>query len=320
MLAIISSLISLLPLSYSSSGWTPGQDMPSKRTELSAVSLADDIYVIGGQSKKGATDLVEVYNPKTDKWSQAAPLPEKRDHVAAATYNNRIYVLGGFNDTGMPTDNMFIYDTITEKWEQGANIPTPRGALTAQFVNGILYAIGGDGTRIYGPDGRYDPQGVVATNEAYDPKTDTWSTMSPMQIPRDHLASAAIDGKIYVIAGREPIGKSSFFRNLDVNEMYDPEADTWIFRHDLPSFRSGLAATLVDEKIYTFGGESTESTFNNNEQYNSKTDSWKSCPPMPTARHGLGSVPIDGKIYVIGGNLKPAGSGDNKNEIFDGIC
>ena len=316
----VSSLFSIFALSYSSSSWSPGQQMLSKRTELSAVSLADDIYVIGGQSKKGTTNVVEIYNTKTDSWSEAASLPEKRDHVASATYKNRIYVIGGFNDMGMPTDNLFIYNTITKKWQQGANMPTPRGALTAQFINGILYAVGGDGTRIYSPDGRYDPQGIIATNEAYDPKTDTWSTRSPLQIPRDHSASATIDGKIYVIGGREPIGKSSLFRNLDINEMYDPESDTWIFRQPLPSYRSGLAAASMDDKIYTFGGENTETTFENNEQYDPKTDSWRSCEPMPTARHGLGSVPIDGKIYVIGGNLKPAGSGDNKNEIFDGIC
>ena len=157
--------------------------MPSKRTEVSAVSVGDNIYVIGGQSNKGSTDLVEVYDTKTDNWREVARLPEKRDHVAAATFNNSIYVIGGFNDSGMPTDTTFVYDTITNKWKRVTNMPTPRGALTAQFINGILYAIGGDGTRIYSLDGRYDPQGNIATNEAYDPRNNEWSSKSPMQIP-----------------------------------------------------------------------------------------------------------------------------------------
>ena len=232
---------------------------------------------------------MEVYDTKTDNWREVARLPEKRDHVAAATFNNSIYVIGGFNDSGMPTDTTFVYDTITNKWKRVTNMPTPRGALTAQFINGILYAIGGDGTRIYSLDGRYDPQGNIAINEAYDPRNNEWSSKSPMQIPRDHAASAVIDGKIYVIGGREPIGNSTLFRNLDINEMYDPETDTWIFRQHLPSHRSGLAAASLNDKIFAFGGERADSTSNNNEQYNPKTNSWKSCVAMPSARHGLGS-------------------------------
>jgi hypothetical protein len=38
------------------------------------------------------TDLVEVYDPHTDKWSTAAPLPEKLDHTAAP-YEGKIFIV-----------------------------------------------------------------------------------------------------------------------------------------------------------------------------------------------------------------------------------
>lgn len=316
---LLLSLSSMFTFAYCSSSWSTGEQMRSKGTEISAVSLADNIYAIGGQTKKGTTNLVQLYNTEADSWKLAAPLPEKRDHVAAATYDNKIYVIGGFSDRGVPTADLFIYDPITNKWQRGSNMPTPRGALTANFINGILYAIGGDATRNY-DDVDYEPQGAVATNEAYDPNTNTWTTRSPMEISRHHMTSAVIDEKIYVIGGREPIGNSSLFRNLAINEMYDPKHDTWVSRQPLPSYRSGLAAAAIDDKIYVFGGENTQRTFDNNEEYNPKTDSWTLCVPMPTARHGLGAITVDGNVYVIGGNLEPAGSGDNKNEIFNGNC
>jgi len=270
--------------------------------------------------KRGTADLLEIYDTKTNTWKAGDPLPQKLNHAAAASFENKIYVIGGFNDTGMPSNNLFIYNPNTNVWIQGANMPTARGALTANFVNGILYAIGGDGTRLYNSDGKYDPQGILPVNEAYDPKTNTWTKRSPMQIPRDHLASTVVNERIYVIGGREPIGKSALFRNLDANEMYDPKSDTWQLRQSMPSYRSGLASTSIDSKIYVFGGESPERTFNNNEKYDPKSDSWTSCEPMPEARHGLGAVSIDHKAYLVGGNLKPAGNGDNRNELFNSNC
>jgi N-acetylneuraminic acid mutarotase len=316
---MISIILSISSFSYCSSNWSTLKEMPSKRTELSAVSLAHNIYVIGGVMKKKNTDLVEIYDTKTNTWKAGDPLPQKRNHVAAATFENKIYVIGGFNDKGMPTNNLFIYNPNTNEWKQGADMPTTRGALTANFVNGTLYVVGGDGTRLWNSDG-YDPEGVVAVNEAYDPKTNTWTKRSPMQIPRDHLASAVIDGKVYIIGGREPIGKSSLFRNLNINEVYDTKTDTWSFGHPLASYRSSLAAASVNDKIYVFGGENTERTFDNNEEYDPQNDTWKSCEPMPSARHGLGAASIEDKVYVVGGNLRPGGNGDNKNEIFDGNC
>jgi N-acetylneuraminic acid mutarotase len=59
-----------------------------------------------------------------------------------------------------------------------------------------------------GPDGRiyaiggYDGFGNVASVEAYDPNTDTWTYVAPMNYA--HATSAATtgaDGKIYVLGG-----------------------------------------------------------------------------------------------------------------------
>jgi hypothetical protein len=59
------------------------------------------------------TDLVEVYDPRTDKWSTAAPLPEKLDHTAAP-YEGKIFIVGGgFNKNGISTNVSFIYNLAT---------------------------------------------------------------------------------------------------------------------------------------------------------------------------------------------------------------
>lgn len=289
--------------------------MPTKRLEVGGVALNNKIYIIGGMDEKGTTDLTEVYDIKTDKWTTGSSMPGKRDHPGAATYDGKIYVVGGFNERGISTRTLFIYDPITDKWERGKDMPTARGALAAKFVNGILYVIGGDATQLYDSKGFYNPQGVVTTNEAYDPKADSWTIKAPMPTERDHLSSAVVDEKIFVIGGRQP-QEGPIFKDLNTNEMYDPANNSWISLEPLPTKRSGLAAAALNDSIYVIGGESTKKTFDSNEKYNIKAHSWDRESPVPSARHGLSVVSIDGKIYVIAGGPKPGGYGSNANEIF----
>lgn len=316
-MAVLVSISFIVIVSYSSqpSGWTEGRDMPTKRQEVGAATLDDKIYIIGGMDDEGTTNLTEVYDINSDRWTSASPLPGKRDHPGAAAYDGKIYVVGGFNERGVSTRTLFIYDPSTDEWQRGMDMPTARGALAAKFVNGIMYAIGGDATQLYDSTGFYNPQGVVDSNEAYDPKTDTWTIKAPMPTQRDHLSSAVVEDKIFVIGGRQPLERE-LYKDLDVNEMYDPQKDSWTSLEPLPTNRSGLAASAIDSSIYVLGGESTKKTFDNNERYDTVTNTWSTERPLPTARHGLSAVSIDDKIYVIAGGPKPGGSGGNANEIF----
>lgn len=314
---ILIGMISISTSSFSSvdSSWTDGEKMPSERLESSAVTLDNKIYVIGGMDERGSTDVVEVYDTDTNKWSKVSSLPERLDHPAAATFEGKIYVAGGFNSSGVSTKFLFVYDPVTDKWQRAADMPTARGALTAKFVDGILYAIGGDETVLYDLNKVYNPQGVVTSNEAYDPETNSWTVKSPMPTPRDHLTSAVIGESIYVLGGRQPdIGP--LFKDLNSNERYDPVNDTWQMLEPVPTNRSGLASESHDGKIYVFGGESTKKTFDNNEAYDPETNSWTSLPPIPSPRHGLTAVAVDDKIYVIAGGPEPGGAGSDTNEIF----
>ena len=289
--------------------------MPTKRSEVSGTVLNNKVYIIGGSDEKGQTDLVDVYDPETNTWAAASPLPKKLDHTAAATYNGKIYVVGGFDSVGMPSNSLFIYDPLTNNWERGKDMPTARGGLTSQFVDGTMYVIGGDATVLYDSKGNYNPQGSVATNEAYIPRNDSWTIKSPMPTFRDHLASAVVGENIFVLGGRQP-DKGIQYKNVGANELYNPANDQWISLEPIPTKRSGLAATSVNGSIYVLGGESNLKTFDNNEKYDPKSQSWTLEDPMLNPRHGLAAVGIDEKIYVIAGGPNPGGSGDDANEIF----
>jgi N-acetylneuraminic acid mutarotase len=159
------------------------------------------------------------------------------------------------------------------------------------------------------------PSGILTTNEAYDTASNTWTTKAPMITARHHAASSVVNGKLYVIGGR--VAGISPTVNVDVNEVYDPEKNTWTSLASMPSKRSGIAAANFDSvSIYVFGGEEPSKTFNNNERYDTKTNMWFVEKPMPSARHGLGTASVDGTIYVLGGGPQPGLSVSNANEIF----
>ncbi|MGI0040246.1 MAG: Kelch repeat-containing protein, partial [Nitrososphaera sp.] len=241
--------------------------MPTPRTEIAGAALDGKIYIIGGFDRLGsAVSTVEVYDPEVDRWNASEPLPWPLHHAAAASYNDTLYVVGGYLEDNEPTDKLLAYDPEMNEWQELAPMPTPRGALTANFVNGTLYAVGGVNSSFS------SPAAPLATNEAYDPETDSWAQKAPMPTPRQHLASAVVDDwLLYVIGGRI----DSLSSNLDSNEMYDPQNDNWTKLEPMPPKRGGLAAASpVDDNIYVFGGESPTGTFGNNEAYNPASGKW----------------------------------------------
>jgi len=297
---------------HTKSFWTNAAPIPTPRSEVSATSLGDAVYVIGGFDTYGQpTNIVEVYSTKNNTWKSAAPLPHPLHHTAATSFDGKIYVVGGFFDNQWtPSNRLFIYDPLKNQWYEGKQMHTARGALTANFINGILYAVGGQS---FSSSSSSYP--ILATNEAYDTVSNTWITKPSMPTARHHAASAAVNGKLYVIGGRvTPISPTV---NVNVNEVYDPEKNTWTSLEAMPSKRSGIAAANFDiTSIYVFGGEEPSKTFNNNERYDIKTNKWFFETPMPTARHGLGVASVDNRIYVIGGGPQPGLSESNANEIF----
>ena len=167
---------------------------------------------------------------------------------------------------------------------------------------------------MYAFGGLDSSQTPVTTNWAYDPRTNTWTEKSPMPTARHHVASAVIDGKIYAIGGRtlgngeEPPGDVDVAEsNFDVNEMYDPQTDTWTTKQPMQEKRSGFGATAHNGQIYVFGGQAVDGVFESVERYDPSSDKWTFLTSLPSPRMGLEAVPVGNKIYTIGGQI----SGDD---------
>ena len=79
----------------------------------------------------------------------------------------------------------------------------------------------------------------------------------------------------------------------------------------MPTARSGLAAAVVNNKIYAIGRDGGSS---NNEEYDPSTNTWAIKAVMPTARYYLAAAAVNNKICAIGGYVVAA---TNVNEEYD---
>jgi N-acetylneuraminic acid mutarotase len=150
-------------------------------------------------------------------------------------------------------------------------------------------------------------------HEVYDPTSDTWTSAAPLPTPRDHLAVAAVAGRLVAVGGRVD---GSPARNLDVTQVYNPATDTWSAAPPLPTPRSGVASAVLGTELYVFGGESGSKVFAEVEAYDLAANRWRRLARMPTARHGFGAVSFEGRIFTITGSPRPGGGGSRIVEVF----
>ena len=213
------------------------------------------------------------------------------------------YLLCKYNKMRFAMKNIFFLTTFClflvasislgqgAPWITKAPMPTPRMALSTSVVDGIIYVIGG--TQDF-------HQPAIATVEAYDPETDSWTSKAPAPMPtlRAGLSTCVVDGIIYAIGGARDVDSQTF----STMEAYDPATNTWTPKRDMPTPRGYPSTSVVDGIIYAIGGGSdTESPLSTVEAYDPVTNTWITKTDMPTARSWLSSSTVDGKIYAIGG-------------------
>ncbi len=126
-----------------------------------------------------------------------------------------------------------------------------------------------------------------------------WTTGAPMPTRRSELASAILDGQIYVAGG---IGQNWATR-AEV-ERYNIASDNWETVAPLPIGLNHLGMTALDGKLYVTGGYADVNfTVDQNATYayEPTANVWTRAANMPAPRAAHAMVAVAGKLYVIGG-------------------
>jgi N-acetylneuraminic acid mutarotase len=283
--------------------WTTKAPMPTARDGLACGVVNNKIYVIGGMSRVGSTDIIfavnEEYDPAANTWATKTSMPTARASLGVAVVNNKIYAIGGnYEPSGQSgpwasRSTNEEYDPVSNTWTTKTPMPTSKGSFAIAVVNNKIYCIGGYD---------YNGGGNVATNYEYNPATDSWATKAPLPVAGYSFGVGVVNNKIYCIGGY-----STSSGLLSLNAEYDPATNSWANKAAPPTVR-GAAGVTLNNKIYWIGS-SSDVYVAITEEYNPATNSWATKLPMPTARFDQALGAVNGKIYAIGGSIGSYGSG-----------
>jgi len=275
--------------------WETMAQMSTARSDHGVAVVNGIIYAIGG-SDGLYLNCTEAYDPATDTWTTKASMPTKRASFATAVYQDRIYVIGGWGASGLTGANE-VYDPLSDTWETKTSMSTARTNVVANQVNGKIYVMAGKNFTSYA--------WPVLCNqtEIYDPLTDSWTTGAPMPDYQgigpeiadesEHIASVAIDTKIYVIVEQKIY-------------IYDTETDVWSYGADLPHLLACPAAcattgTFAPKRVHAVGSSSRFVVSDLHYIYDPEADDWTSATPISTSRNWVELAVVDDILYAIGG-------------------
>ena len=215
------------------------------------------------KSAFSSTQVVE------NSWEWKFPMQQARSGLGVVAVNGKIYAIGGSTSAGSYPYRGGVegvneeYDPSSNKWTYKTPMPTSMSEFGIAVYNNKIYCMEDD------------------VNQVYDPATDTWENRTPMPTPRHRLGANVVDGKIYIIGGYDrslPYGGDA----TAINEVYDPETDTWSTKAPMLAEKCDYASAVVGDKIYIIGGGSLSAPLITVTQiYDTKTDSWSYGAPFP---------------------------------------
>ncbi|EGD78990.1 hypothetical protein PTSG_01961 [Salpingoeca rosetta] len=168
--------------------WVARAPMPQPRYELHAAVVRTEVVIVGGlasSSTASALSRTDIYSTETDTWRSGRDMRLQRFSVACCdTIGNMVYVAGGSNPVALETVER--YDLDTDTWTILPNMSQHRHFFSAAVFQGRLLTVGG---MTYRRDRRSQRVGAsmpVTTVEAYDPATNKWYTLAPLNNARAH--------------------------------------------------------------------------------------------------------------------------------------
>jgi N-acetylneuraminic acid mutarotase len=182
--------------------WQVLAPLSSPRGAVGVAEVNGKIHVFGGRPKDPAPLAAhDVYDPATNRWTRMAPMPIARDHMGVVVIDGKIHIIGG--RTGGQTDNTpehEVYDPATDKWSRAAPIPTPRSGGAAVSYGGLLIYAGGECKKLdpHAPFGGGEDFDEV---QGYDPKTDSWRSLTNLPGARQAFGAATVGSAAYFPGG-----------------------------------------------------------------------------------------------------------------------
>jgi N-acetylneuraminic acid mutarotase len=208
--------------------WKFSSDMPAAISTSCAVTLTDNIFVIGGQKNifKDRVKEVYMYDCDLNKWDQRSSMNIPRAFHSATVLNNKIYIIGGRENpeeiSVKTRDSLAIYtieeyDPENDKWIVKTTMPFKHFTIGAVTIKDKIYILSDTA------DNRMLDK--VSVLEEYDPVNNQFKSLASLPRSRCDAAMVCINDKIVVLGGW-------YNDALSFVDEYDPKSGCWTKKPD----------------------------------------------------------------------------------------
>ncbi|XP_048741044.1 kelch-like protein 24 [Ostrea edulis] len=273
--------------------------------------------LLGGRLADGLSNDVECYKSDTKEFFALKQLPfKKRNEFAACVLGNDIYVSGGLRSGEFWK---FDYDFAT--WIRGISLVQPRRRHAMAPVDESIYVLGG-----------FDEDSVLHSVEVWKPGENQWKFYGRLASPVENMGYVAFGSCIYLFGGKNQdevvtntvqcfnteSGQATILeQSLPVSDMcvsaavlnnfiyvvglegsfkFHPDNKSWEVLPDMSCPRDFVSLTVLDEKLYAFGGRrrgaQTDLYTDIIEFFDPKKNAWERCGTIPVPMYSYGCVRV----------------------------
>jgi hypothetical protein len=191
----VTELDSVESLRRGSSGRVLGR-LPTTRSDLSALTLGDRAYVLGGYDGQAPTGVV-LQTADGRRLSAFATLPVPFRYAAVAGSGQTIYTFGGELADGLDSNAIQALDTRTARARVVGRLPRPLSHASAVALGGRIFILGGRT--------REAPTDRILS---FDPSTAKIASAGRLPLRVTNAAATAVAGVGYLIGGLDARGAS----------------------------------------------------------------------------------------------------------------
>jgi hypothetical protein len=273
--------------------------LPQSRQEAAAVAASGRLYLVGGVDKNAAG--ATIYEKSTfvhdGTWHAGPDLPIEINHASGATVGSTPYIAGGFPELVSGPASARVFRLDGGQWHEVAPMHHQRGAAALVPVAGRLYAMGGSTVHNAGVE--------VVPVEAFDPASNSWTDVSNLPMPRDHLAGFAYGSLACVAGGRAPAPDNGQRRNTTRVDCYDPRARKWSTPiPPLPVPTSAAGVGVLGAEVILAGGENYAQPAILDQVLRLRGAQWQ-VEAMTVPRQALTLAVHGDRLWACGGGVEP---------------
>jgi N-acetylneuraminic acid mutarotase len=230
-----------------------------------AVVYNNKVYILDAFSEGVFPDQIpmsNVYSYDTQKntWEKGGEIPSgrRRAGAGAAEYKGKLYLVAGIkHGHSSGTNKLFdCYDPETKTWTALPDAPHIRDHCFATVIKDKLYVVGGRNTSFRDPENKVQFFAkTVLDVDVYDFSSGKWSTL-PARLPLGSGGGNLVNlNNVLFYMGGERATETE--RNAPRKNTFflDPAApNQWVETDSLNFARNGMAAAVLNNKIYAAGG------------------------------------------------------------------